>query len=83
MRLDRLAVRDFKNLRDIEIDFDAEKLETVVIGQNGTGKSNVIEAIATIFRDLDDPKHQTSFAYQIDYVCKGHEVRPCGRIWDG
>jgi predicted ATPase len=74
VRLDRLAVRGFKNLRDIEIDFDAEKLETVVIGQNGTGKSNVIEAISTIFRDLDDPKHNTPFPYQLEYACKGHKV---------
>lgn len=74
MRLDRLAVRGFKNLRDIDIDFDAEKLETVIIGQNGTGKSNVIEAIATIFRDLDDPKQRTEFAYRLAYSCKGHVV---------
>ena len=74
MRLDQLSIRGFKNLRDVDIDFDADKLETVVIGQNGTGKSNVIEAIATIFRDLADPKHSTPFAYRLEYSCKGHDV---------
>lgn len=74
MRVDRLAVRGFKNLNDIDIDFDADKLETVVIGQNGTGKSNVIEALATVFRDLEDPKQRTSFNYYLAYTCKGHSV---------
>lgn len=75
MRIDYLAIRGFKNLTDIQIDFDATRLETVIIGQNGTGKSNVIEALATIFRDLDDPKRETGFPYEIIYQCKGHTVR--------
>lgn len=74
MRIDHLAVRGFKNLSDITIDFDASRQETVLIGQNGTGKSNVIEAIATIFRDLDEPRRDTSFAYSIAYDCKNHRV---------
>ena len=53
MRLDRFRVRHFKNLSDLEIDFDTGELSTVLIGENGTGKSNVIEALVTVFRDLD------------------------------
>ena len=53
MRLDRLRLTGFKNLTDFEIDFDQGELSTVLIGENGTGKSNVIEALVTIFRDLD------------------------------
>ncbi|MER8745287.1 AAA family ATPase [Mesorhizobium sp. M1004] len=75
MRIDHLAVRNFKNLRDVHLDFDASRLETVIIGQNGTGKSNVLEALATIFRDLDDPRRETDFAYDITYQCKGRKVR--------
>lgn len=75
MRIDFLAVRDFKNLTDITLDFDTSRLETVIIGQNGTGKSNVLEAIATIFRDLDDPKRETEFAYIIAYQCKNHFIK--------
>lgn len=77
MRIDNLALRNFKNLHDVRLDFDASRLETVIIGQNGTGKSNVLEALATIFRDLDDPRRdrETDFAYAITYECKGHEVR--------
>lgn len=74
MRIDHLAVRNFKNLIDVRLDFDSSQLETVVIGQNGTGKSNVLEALATIFRDLDDPRRETEFPYDIAYQCKGHSV---------
>ena len=39
MRIDKLAIKDFKNLRDFSIDFDEDQLTTVLIGQNGTGGS--------------------------------------------
>jgi len=73
MRLDCLKIRDFKNLKNVEIDFDEGELSTVLIGENGTGKSNVIEAIVTIFRDLDFGD-TTDFAYSIAYNCHGHRV---------
>jgi ABC-type multidrug transport system ATPase subunit len=73
MRLDWLKLRSFKNLMNVEIDFDEGELSTVLIGENGTGKSNVIEAIVTIFRDLD-LGDKTHFAYSIAYNCHGYRV---------
>lgn len=69
MRIDRLAIKDFKNLRDFSIDFDEKQLTTVLIGQNGTGKSNLFEALVLIFRSLDlgEPP---PFAYSIRYLCR-------------
>lgn len=60
MRLDRLTIgsakdspaHHFKNLKNVTIDFDQDHWVTVMIGWNGTGKSNVLEALAIIFRDL-------------------------------
>jgi hypothetical protein len=46
----------------------------VLVGRNGTGKSNVLEALTIIFRDLDlgvDPL----FGYVLEYVCRGRKVR--------
>src|SRR3546814_306473 len=74
MRVDSLTIRSFKNLTDITIDFDEGELSTVVIGENGTGKSNVIEALATIFRDLD-LGHASAFHYQIAYHCSGYRIQ--------
>ena len=79
MRLDRLRLTGFKNLTDFEIDFDQGELSTVLIGENGTGKSNVIEALVTIFRDLDlgDP---TPFPYSVAYRCHGRTIEIDNRI---
>jgi len=84
MHLQRLKIFNFRNLRNFEISFtatakDADGIVTefkshAVIGQNGSGKSNMIEAIVTIFRDLD-LKQKTEFDYELDYWCRGNLIR--------
>jgi len=59
MRIDRLHLRDFRILKNFEVDFDVTSPRQVVVGRNGVGKSNLMEALAWIFRELDleeDPK---------------------------
>ncbi|MET1256390.1 AAA family ATPase [Aliikangiella maris] len=54
MKVDKLHIRSrFKNLEDVIVDFDEDHLMTVVVGCNGSGKSNVLEALVSIFRNLD------------------------------
>lgn len=75
MRLDKLTIgsakdsptHQFKNLKNVTIDFDQDHWVTVVIGWNGTGKSNVLEALAIIFRDLIAKKRTPAFAFQLAY----------------
>jgi len=69
-----LWIGNFKNLIDVTFDFDKESLVTVLIGQNATAKSNLIEALVWIFRNLDlgeDPR----FDYCLDYLCRGRHIR--------
>jgi predicted ATPase len=73
MRLESLQITDFKNLRDFSIAFDKESLTSVVVGKNGTGKSNLIEALVIIFRDLDLGAPPT-FAYRLSYTCRGRYI---------
>jgi len=73
MRLDKLTITNFKNLRDFHIDFDEQSLTTVLVGRNGTGKSNLLEALIIIFRDLDLGA-PPAFKYQLDYICREHKV---------
>lgn len=73
MRIDRLALTDFKNLVDFEVDFDETSNRQVVVGRNGVGKSNLLEAITRIFRDLD-LEEDSDFGYEIEYLCNGHFV---------
>lgn len=73
MKLDELWIKDFKNLKDFQINFDEESPITTIIGWNGTGKSNLFEALVIIFRDLDLDK-PTEFAYKLKYICQDKRV---------
>ncbi len=54
MKIDKLHIRSrFKNLETVQVDFDEKNLMTVIVGRNGSGKSNVVEALVAIFRNLD------------------------------
>lgn len=48
MKLRRLQVDGYKNLRSCDIAFEQSPLINAVIGSNGSGKSNLIEAIIQI-----------------------------------
>ncbi|KGK10949.1 MULTISPECIES: AAA family ATPase [Vibrio] len=89
MQLRYLAIPQFRNLRNLEVSF-ASELEPVsgtlgntpakrirshaLIGQNGTGKSNLIEALITLFRDVDLDR-EAAFDYTLEYEIRGHIVR--------
>jgi predicted ATPase len=74
MRLDKVFIDGFKNLKQLEVDFDESKLATVLIGQNGAGKSNLIEAITQVFRWVDLRRHEPHFRYRVDYRISGAKV---------
>ncbi|MRH00174.1 AAA family ATPase [Xanthomonas sontii] len=89
MQLRHLTIPQFRNLRGVAIDF-ATHLDPVLgaapdlvpktirshalIGQNGVGKSNLIEALITIFRDVD-LNRDAAFSYTLEYEIRGHIVR--------
>ncbi|EKF9455803.1 AAA family ATPase [Vibrio cholerae] len=67
MKLLRLRIRsEFKNLKNVEIQFSSNTSRTVIIGQNGTGKSNILEALVKIFLHLDDGS-KPPFSYELEY----------------
>ncbi|WP_019029648.1 AAA family ATPase [Colwellia piezophila] len=74
MRLIYLKIiSEFKNLHGIELKLNAEENRTVIIGQNGTGKSNIIEALVHIFKQLDSGEPPV-FSYEIKYKIGDGEV---------
>jgi predicted ATPase len=73
MRLDELTVGRFKNLNDFHVDFDEGSPYTVLVGENGAGKSNVIEALTLIFRQLD-LEGPAPFDYNLKYSCRGSDL---------
>ncbi len=82
MRIDKVSIggpgkKGFKNLNAFEIDLDQTKMHTVLLGQNAAGKSNFLEALVIIFRDLD-LRENPSFYFEIDYKCKNNTIRIIG-----
>lgn len=82
MRINRLYVKDYGNLRDFEFRPDFHAQTSVVLGRNGAGKSNLIEALVVIFRDLE-AGDASNFCYELNYQIRGHDVQiindPVGR----
>lgn len=74
MRLRSLKIADWKNLRDLELEFSQESFTSVLVGRNSTAKSNLLEALVIIFRDLDLREHP-DFKYVLEYTCRGFDVR--------
>src|SRR6476646_4864030 len=74
MRIDRLYLPDFRNLVDFEVDFDQTSVRQVIVGRNGVGKSNLLEALTRIFRDLD-LEEESEFGYEIEYICNQHCIK--------
>lgn len=89
MQLQRIRIRAFRNLRELDLAFEshfhASKSSVMdapakairshaLIGQNGTGKSNLIEALITIFRDVDLDR-EAAFDYTLEYSIRSREVR--------
>src|ERR1017187_7441316 len=74
MRLDELTIQEFKNLRNLRVTFDEVSPYTVLVGENGAGKSNLIEALTLIFRNLDLDTG-APFGYEMKYQCRRRYIR--------
>ncbi|MES2286764.1 MAG: AAA family ATPase [Bacteroidota bacterium] len=77
MRIDKVNINGFKNLNQFKIDLNTAVKHTVLLGQNAAGKSNFLEALVIIFRDLDLGENPT-FEFDIEYKCKINNIRVVG-----
>ncbi len=76
MRVLELILPRYKNLADFKISFDPNVPDVLIVGNNGAGKSNLIEALVIIFRDLIEGRvSETDFPYCLTYEIKGTHVR--------
>ncbi|MGA6117048.1 AAA family ATPase [Sphingobacterium anhuiense] len=78
MKVKSLWISKYKNVEDINLTFNTE-LTTLLVGKNGLGKSNLIEALAIIFSELAFFENKTAienfsskyFDFEIKYICCG------------
>ena len=75
MKLKKLQIKKYKNLIDFTVDFESGKGLSILIGNNGSGKSNVLEAISGIFVNAYSAKAIHKFVYSLTYEIKGKEVK--------
>lgn len=82
MKIKNLEIPNYKNLQNFNLNFNT-KLVSLLIGKNGLGKSNLLEAIAFIFSTIDLAERETEFTtniskdffeFKIEYKCKKHFV---------
>lgn len=74
-RLENFKIEGYKNIGNVEIDFSDKDGITIFIGNNGCGKSNILEALSSVFAGLYQPKlHIPIFSYQIRYTILNKEI---------
>lgn len=77
MRLKSLFVSDYKNLKNFTLGFDGTSFIDVFVGKNGSGKSNLFEALVEIFRhiyEFDKEKGAPGFDYTVKYEVSDKET---------
>lgn len=88
MKIKRLIISEYKNVKNLNLKFKTP-LISLLVGRNGLGKSNLIEILALIFRDLDLLENEDDFKewayssdhfeYFIEYSCLDSEMRILSR----
>ena len=70
MRLLKFYIHGYKNLQNVTIDFRKSDGKTLVVGTNGSGKSNLIEVVSAIFSAMYNKDEDVfpSFKFELTYL---------------
>ena len=76
MKLEKLKIySNYRNLKGMEITFPSNKDTVVFIGNNGTGKSNILEALSEIFgKLLYNDVANLPFHFRLIYELDGNKI---------
>lgn len=72
-RLQELHIKGYKNIQDQHFDFSVNQGLIALVGENGSGKSNLLEAISYIFNSVFHGT-PTDFEYVINYSFGADEI---------
>lgn len=73
IRITRLKIIGFKNIVNQTFDFSNHNGLTLLIGNNGSGKSNVLEFISDVFKNLLGGELSFQSNFELDWVSDGKE----------
>lgn len=75
MKIINLKIKEYKNLKNLDLSFEKTTSNiNYIIGRNGSGKSNLIEAITLIFK-CTVLNINPSFSYEMTYEIKNNGDR--------
>ena len=67
MRLKKVWIQEYKNLKDFTVEFDSSNFVDIFVGKNGSGKSNFFEALLEIFHHLKFFEKVLRFSYKVEF----------------
>lgn len=73
MKINYIYIDGYKNLKKLELSFDKDSAVNALIGNNGSGKSNVIEALTKVFTSVYNDS-TIEFVYEIHYMISDNEI---------
>lgn len=73
MKINYIFIDGYKNLNELELTFVQGSTVNALIGNNGSGKSNVIEALTRVFTSVYNDS-TVDFIYEIHYTIADNEI---------
>lgn len=77
MRLKSIYISQYKNLKEFSLNFEGAGFLDIFVGKNGSGKSNLFEALAEIFSHIYESQtegQRFAFGYRIVFEIEGVET---------
>lgn len=74
LRLKKLHIQRYKNIINQEFDFSENQGVIALVGENGSGKSNLLEAVSHIFNSVHN-NTSLDFNYKFTYSLSDNEVK--------
>lgn len=68
MKLEYIFIDGYKNLNNLEIFFSKDQTINAFIGNNGSGKSNILEALTIIFSSIINSEVEVNFSFKLEYA---------------
>ena len=76
MKIKKLYIESNRNIQKLDLDLSSQQGLSVLIGNNGCGKSNILESVVAIFASLfdDRDRFKPKFKYTLEYIVDAHNV---------